>query len=124
MILSINLPDNLVTALLLQQRNIPCVCRVSTIFEVSFQAPLPEAVGTVDGWDRKQIDDRAQAAAGGKYIHYAPSQITLKMVAPNQYHINDLAFFNRTVGWCPIIVDGKLAEAGLFWDDDEEDIDR
>ena len=124
MILNINFPDNLITASLLQQRNIPCICRVSTIFEISFQSPLPEAAGTVDGWDRKEIDDRAPAGAGGKYTHYALSQVTLKIVAPNQYQINDLAFFNRTVGWCPIVVDGELSEAGLFWDDEEDDIGR
>ena len=119
--LNISLPKNLVTADLIRQKNIPCLCKVAKEFEIEFMDPLPEATGVVHGWDRRLLEERAVAGAGGLYTHYAFGLVTLDQVQPDVYRIVDLAFFNRIFGWCPILENGDYAPPGKFSDDDEED---
>ncbi len=120
MLLKIQLPDNLVTQGLLEQKNIPCFCRVrGSSFELLFQHPLPEATGDVEGWTQKVIDDRAPAAAGGEYTHYCFGMVTLKKAGENVFDIVDLSFFNRTIGWCSIRESGELCEVRQ-WNTPEE----
>lgn len=111
MLLKIKLPDNLVVQNLLEQKNIPCFCRIrGNLFELLFQDPLPQSVGTVEGWTQKIINDRAQAGTGGEYTHYCFGMVTLKRVEEHAFDIVDLSFFIRTIGWCPIIAGNELFE--------------
>jgi hypothetical protein len=122
--LHIALPHNLVSAELIQQKNIPCLCKIAKEFEVEFLDPLPEATGIVQGWDWRLLHERAIAGVGGTYTHYTFGMITLEVLQSDVYRIIDLAFFDRMFGWCPILQNGKYAPPGKFYDDDEEDDTR
>lgn len=122
--LRISLPVNLAAADMVRQKNIPCLCRVAKEFEIEFLDPLPEATGVVFRWDRRMLEERAVAGAGGPYSHYAFGLVTLDQLEPDIYWIVDLAFFNRIFGWCPILENGAYAPPGKFTDDDEDDIGR
>ena len=76
--LSIKFPENLLTHSLLEQRLIPCICKIATEFEIEFLDPLPEAAGTVLEWDRAELEKRAIGGVGGQYSHYAHGRVTLK----------------------------------------------
>jgi hypothetical protein len=52
--LNINFPDNLITDELLRQERIPCLCKISKEFEISFSDTIPESSGIVSEWDRKE----------------------------------------------------------------------
>jgi hypothetical protein len=119
--LHISLPKNLITADLVRQKNIPCLCKVAKDFEIEFMDPLPEATGVVQGWDRLLLEERAIAGVGGAYTHYTFGLVTLDQIEPNVYKIVDLAFFNRIFGWCPILKDGEYTPPGKFSDDEDED---
>ena len=116
--LNIEFPRNMITEELLKQKNIPCFCKVSADFEISFQEPLPKVVGKVSEWDRHELEERALAGAGGKYTHYTNGMITLKEIDLNQYQILDLSFFCRSHGWCPIIENGIYATPINLWDEE------
>lgn len=119
--LNIDFPHNLTVIELLQQKNIPCLCRVAKDFEIVFQAPLPEAVGVVHGWDRTLLEERAVAGGGGRYTHCAFATITMEKVQAGMYQIHDLALFYTGFGWCPVLVDGEYAPPGNFWDKEDDD---
>jgi len=114
--LNIQIPKNLVTEELLRQKNIPCFCRVSRDFEISLQDPFPDVTGKVSDWDRRELEKRAMAGAGGKYTHYTNGLITIKEIDANQYHIIDLSLFCCSSGWCPIVENGVYATPKELWD--------
>lgn len=122
--LHIHFPKNLVTESLLRQKKIPCLCRIGKNFEILFQHPLPEALGTVEGWDIEEVLKRAPAGAGGQYTYYSFSAVTLREIKSNLYQIIDWDLFNRSVGWCHILVNGEYAPPGNFGDDEEDLIGR
>lgn len=123
MLLKIQLPDNLVVKSLLEQKNIPCFCRVrGTSFELLFQGPLPQATGVVEDWTHKVIDDRAPAGAGGEFTHYCFGMVTLKKAEEHVFDIVDLSFFESTTGWCPIMTSGELC-AVRQWNTPEEELE-
>lgn len=123
MLLKIQLPDNLVVQSLLEQKNIPCVCRVNGVsFQLLFQDPLPQATGDVEGWTQKVIDDRAPAGAGGEYTHCCFGMVTLKRAGEHVFEIEDLSFFESTIGWCPIMASSELCEARQ-WNTLEEELE-
>lgn len=123
MLLKIQLPDNLVVQSLLEQKNIPCFCRVrGSSFELLFQDPLPQAVGIVEGWTHRVIDDRAPAGAGGMYTHYCFGMVTLKQAGENVFNILDLSFFESAIGWSPIMAGGELCEV-REWNTPEEELE-
>lgn len=110
MLLKIQLPDNLVVQSLLEQKNIPCFCRVSgSSFELLFQDPLPEATGVVEGWTQRVIDERADAGTGGQYSHYCFGMVTLMKKGEHVFDIVDLSFFKSSIGWCPIMEGCELS---------------
>jgi hypothetical protein len=114
--LNIEIPKNLVTEQLLKQKNIPCFCKVSKDFEISFRQP--EATGNVSEWDRKKFEERAIAGAGGKYTHYTDGMITLREIGVNQYKIVDLALFYHNFGWCQVLENEIYAVPKNFWDEE------
>ena len=116
--LNIEFPRNMITEELLNQKNIPCFCKVSGDFQISFQEPLPEVAGKVSEWDRIKLEERALAGAGGEYTHYTNGMITLKEIGLTQYQIIDLSFFCRSYGWCTIIENGIYATPKDFWDEE------
>lgn len=118
MILHIELPQNFVAEEMARQRDIPCLCRVATDFELLFQEPLPVAAGLVTGWDSNLLNDRAMAGAGGEHTHYSFAMVTLEKMTQNVFKIMDLSFFNRSVGWCPILMNGEYGPPGDFWDEE------
>ncbi len=117
--IELSIVKNLVTSSLLEQRDIPCICRIAREFEIDFVSPLPEAHGVVGNWDLTKINERAPAGAGGKYIHYCFGKLSLARTEGDKYQIIELSFFNRAVGWCPIIIDGEYGPVGSFWDEEE-----
>lgn len=118
MILNIKFPQNLIAENLVVQERIPCLCKVSDKFEILFQSPLLVAEGTVIDWDRKKLEQRALAGAGGAYTHCASGLITLKKIEPDKFSVYELLLFYADFGWCPVIVDGDYAVPKKFWDDD------
>ncbi|MBX9409448.1 hypothetical protein K5E40_27705 [Pseudomonas baetica] len=116
--LHIHFPDNLISDDLLRQQRIPCLCKVSKQFEISFSDTVPESSGIVSGWSREELERRAVAGAGGQYTHYANSLITLSKISEGLYQIIDLEMFYRSFGWCTVFRDGQYAPAGNFWDDE------
>lgn len=118
--LIVQLPDNLIVQGLLEQKNIPCLCRIKGgLFEVLFQDPLPQATGSVEGWTHKEIDTRSPAGVGGKYTHYCFGMVTLKKTAEHIFDIVDLSFFEFNLGWFTILEGGKLCEPRP-WNSQEE----
>ncbi|WP_432219469.1 hypothetical protein ACREYJ_12340 [Pseudomonas kribbensis] len=115
--LNIDFPENMITDALLEHARIPCLCKVSSAFEISFSDTVPESSGVVSDWDRSELDLRAPAGAGGQYTHYSNGLITLEKVAKGIYRIVDLEMFNRCVGWCAVLKDGEYAPPGKFWDE-------
>ena len=121
--LKIKLADNLIVQGLLEQKNIPCFCQIKgCLFELLFQAPLPQATGSIEGWTHKEIDIRAPAGAGGQYTHYCFGMVTLKKVGENIFDILDLSFFKNSLGWFPILEGGKLCEPRL--QNSQEELDE
>lgn len=116
--LKIYFPADLRTEDLLQQKKIPCLCKISKEFEVVFSDTVPHSSGVVAEWDRKELELRAVAGGGGKYTHYANSLITLKSVGDNLYEIIDLQMFYTSFGWCEVLKEGKYAPPGDFWDEE------
>jgi hypothetical protein len=113
--LNIKIPKNLATEQLLKQKNIPCFCKVSEDFEISFREP--NVTGNVSEWDRKKIEERVMAGAGGMYTHYTDGMITLIEIGLNQYKIIDLTLFDRASGWCQVIENEIYATPKSFWDE-------
>jgi hypothetical protein len=123
MLLKIQLPDNLVVQGLLEQKNIPCFCRVrSSSFEILFQDPFPQATGVVEGWDQRVLDERADAGAGGQYLHYCFGMVTLRKAGEHIFDIVDLSFFKSSIGWCSIVESGKLSPLKQ-WNSLEDEIE-
>ncbi|WP_024554332.1 hypothetical protein ACP26C_00915 [Franconibacter helveticus 513] len=123
MILEINFPDNLITGLLPEQKNIPCTIKVADKFEVIFSTVVPCTAGIMHEWDRQRLEERAIAKAGGAYTHNEPALITLNKKTKDSYEVVDLYVFYNDFGWCPVIKDGEYAIPNQFWDSDEEDPD-
>ncbi|MDF3848009.1 hypothetical protein [Achromobacter denitrificans] len=116
--LKIKFPKDIRTGYLLSQERVPCLCKVSKEFEVSFSDTVPESSGVVFEWDRKELELRAIAGAGGQYTHYANSLITLKEIDVDTYQIIDLEMFYARFGWCVILKNGEYARPGDFWDEE------
>ncbi|ELY3761622.1 hypothetical protein SMX63_003744 [Cronobacter universalis] len=121
MILEINFPENLITGKLSEQKNIPCVIQVSDKFRVLFSTAVPCTEGIMHEWDRKLLEDRAPARAGGIYTHNEPALITLNKKTEDSYKVIELHIFYNDFGWCPIIINGDYAVPVKFWDSDEDD---
>ena len=93
MILNIRFPDNLDTEILLEKGDIPCVCRVSNIFEVEFIRPLNTiALGTVDEWDLREIGYRVPGRGGGKYIYHNFAKISLNYISEGNMKLQVLVY--------------------------------
>lgn len=116
--LNIDFPENMITDDLLLQERIPCLCKISKEFEISFSDTVPESSGVVSEWDRKELELRAIAGGGGKYTHYANSLITLQKIEGNVYKIIGLEMFYTIFGWCVVLKDGEYAPPGDFWDEE------
>jgi hypothetical protein len=116
--LKIFFPKNMITDSLIRQERIPCVCRISTEFEISFSDTVPASSGTVLDWDRRELEQRAAAGAGGKYTHHSNSLITLNPMGDDLYEIVDLEMFYDNFGWCAVMKNGEYAPPGSFWDEE------
>ncbi|HFF6214078.1 hypothetical protein I5U05_003540 [Stenotrophomonas maltophilia] len=103
---------------LLKQERIPCLCKISNEFEVSFSDSVPGMAGIVTGWDRNELELRAVAGGGGQYTHYANGLITLMELEPGVYNIVALDMFYASFGWCVVLKDGEYAPPGGFWDEE------
>lgn len=123
MMLFIKFKNNLLTDVLVKQKNIPCLIQVSDKFEILFPVIAPNTTGIVIEWDRKLLEERAIARAGGTYTHQEPGLITLSKVSENKYKVNALYIFYNDFGWCPIIEKCEYAKPHQFWDSDDEDPD-
>jgi len=120
--LSIKFPKNLVTERLIQQKHIPCHCRiVPKLFALTFNYPFGiEIDGTVEDWKLDDIEERALAGGGGEYLFFAPALVSLKKEDDTSYTIIDLSIFDEGFGWCPILKNGILTEPVDFSDPIDE----
>ncbi len=116
--LNIDFPNNMITDELLMQERIPCFCKISTDFEISFSDTVPESSGLVSAWDRRELELRAIAGAGGRYTPFANGLITLRKVGEGVYKILDLEMFYKSYGWCAVLREGEYAPPGDFWDEE------
>lgn len=116
--LRLEFPDNLITSELLMQELIPCLCKVSDDFEVTFFDTSPQVTGVMEGWDRDELELRAISSIGGKFTHNACSRVTIKQVADDLYDVVHLEMFYRSYGWCVVMRDGRYAEPRQFWDEE------
>jgi hypothetical protein len=107
--LHIRFPDNIIADEVIKQKHIPCFCKYRGELEVSFNSPLPEAIGKVDGLSMTDLSDRASAGAGGHYIFFEFGMITLRMIEKEVFDVVDLLFFDGTEGWRTIVENGELA---------------
>ena len=103
---------------LLKQERIPCLCKISKEFEISFSDTVPESSGIVSEWSRNELELRAVAGGGGQYTNYANSLITLQKIGEGLYKIIDLEMFYTIFGWCVVLKDGEYAPPGNFWDEE------
>jgi hypothetical protein len=118
MIINIVFPSNLTSTSLIQQKNIPCLCRIGKIFEIVFQDPLPNVIGRVTTWDHVKFNECAPSGAGGVYTHYSPAQISIESEELELYRVITLYLFYEDLGWCSVIENGEYSEAGAFWDEE------
>ncbi|WP_169315892.1 hypothetical protein, partial [Pseudomonas syringae] len=112
--LKIDFPKSMITDELLGQKRIPCFCKVSKEFEISFSDTVPESSGVVSGWDRRELELRAVAGAGGRYTHFANGLITLQKIDEDVYKIIDLEMFYRSYGWGTVLRGGGYTPPGDF----------
>lgn len=119
-LLRASFPDNLVSATLVAQQQIPCFCMVSEKVEIKISSPLPEVSGVVEGLSWEKIDERAPPGAGGEYAHYCFATITIEACGQDVFKLTQLSFFNVEFGWCDIVKDGDLTPPGDFWDEEPE----
>jgi len=103
--------DNLYTEKLLEVEKVPCLCRISKIFEIDFLVANPQSTGIVTNWNHKDIDLRIPAGAGGKYTHYSYGLITLLKEQTGIYIIKNLEMFDLWEnGWKQIIQDCEYTD--------------
>ncbi|WP_141261634.1 hypothetical protein [Komagataeibacter diospyri] len=107
--LRISFPDNFISEMTIDQKFVPCLCKISRDFEIEFRAPLQEVVGIVSEWDIELINERAPAGMGGKYTYYADGEISIERISDDMYRILDLKMFYPASGWRPVIKDGDYA---------------
>ncbi|WP_426170630.1 hypothetical protein [Pseudoduganella sp. R-34] len=117
--LQIDLPKNLSSEEVTRQKNIPCLCKVAEEFEIEFLDPLPGSTGVVQGWDWKLLHERVISGIGGLYTHYTFGMVTLEIAQPGIYKIIDLAMFDTSFGWCPVLENGEYGPPGKFYDEDD-----
>ena len=119
--LHVNLPKYLTSRALVLQKSIPCTCRICSVFELSLLEPLLKVHGTVEGWDSKEIAQRAPAGAGGKYTHCHAGLVTLLEIDQNLFEIRSLSMFYDAYGWLPIVEDGEyVAPNTHIWDTEDD----
>lgn len=111
--LVIDFPDVLIVEDLLIQKNIPCTVRVPKNFEIVFPKHLgfwDDVIGIILDISVTKIEERVPPSAGGEYSYYRDGLISIKHIRSNVYHVEDLAMFDASLGWCQIIRDGEYAE--------------
>ncbi|NUE94721.1 hypothetical protein, partial [Acinetobacter seifertii] len=81
----VNFEDNLYTKKILEVNDIPCVCKISSTFEIEFLEAVPQVTGKVLNWNHKDIDARVPAGAGGEYIHDKFGMISISKLDNNLY---------------------------------------
>ena len=87
---TVNFDDNLYTKKILEVNNVPCLCKISSTFEIDFLEAIPQVTGKVLNWNHKDIDARIPAGAGGDYTHYKFSMISISKMDKNLYIIASL----------------------------------
>ncbi len=108
--LVIQFPKNLVTELLIQQKDIPCFCKIAKDFELDFTESIPQVSGKVIHWDRRELELRAEPGAGGEYTHYRNGLVSLQETEQKDvYNIIDLKLFYYHLGWCSVITNGEYS---------------
>ncbi len=115
MILIISFPDKLRTEAILEQANIPCFVRKGKgDAELWFDEPLQVARGTLKGWDRRAVEERVPAGAGGEFTYYSYAQVTLQRVDVEEYEIVSMKIFDEERGWCQLIDGSRFVDEWLI----------
>lgn len=119
--LRINLPNDLTSQNLVRQKDIPCVCKVSNVFELELLSPHLNIGGIVEGWSANEIAARVPAGGGGRYTHVRYGLVTLQESGVGVLEVRSLSMFYEAYGWLPVVAKGYYAtpHAGL-WDEEDE----
>ena len=116
--LIINFAKDLLSQSLVQQKNIPCLCKIGINFEVHFPCLQYEKFGLVEDWDRKELEWRAPAGAGGAWTHHRCCLISLEPVSDGVYKIEDLSMFYEDMGWLPVLKNSIYVTPVGIWDEE------
>ncbi len=101
--LTASFSDNLYTEMILEADRMPCLCKISRIFEIEFLVANPQVIGVVEDWNHRDIDMRVPAGAGGKYTHYSYGLISISKKETDRYIIENLSIFVLGMGWIEVI---------------------
>lgn len=119
-VLKIDPPKNLWTKLVFKNEQIPCICRVSANIEIVFSELIfgETVVGTIEGVDRIQIQERMFVGAGGDYRSVDHCLISVGLHYENKIEVRELKIFNRgkKPSWHPVIENGEYGPS-LYEDD-------
>jgi len=108
---NVHFEDNLYTKKILEVNDIPCVCKISSTFEIEFLEAVPQVTGKVLNWTHKDIDARVPAGAGGDYTHYNFGIISISKLDNNLYIIEKLSMFDLwSGGWIKVIENREYVE--------------
>lgn len=101
--------NNVLSSQLLEQINIPCLCKVSDYLEIIILSDYHNLILISEYYDYNEWSIRCPCLAGGEYLFYNFGLITVKKSEVGEYFIYNLSLFDNYVGWCPIITDMKYA---------------
>lgn len=109
MILSVEVPEDLSIKEMLKRKDIPCFCKVNTKSLLVFDFDPFLLEGKILEWDARKMNLLYPSLVGGDHTYYNHALVSIDKISENNYKISNLKFFESTLGWCPIIVDGEYA---------------
>ncbi|ATZ64497.1 hypothetical protein KTJ16_20875 [Acinetobacter bereziniae] len=122
LILNLELPDNIYSEMMLECSDIPCLVKIDSNFIIDFFETVPLVSGYVLEWSWYDLNERIPAGAGGDYLYYKRSLITLDQIDNKRFNIIGLSMFVNGVGWCKVIENGQYANPNPeLWDIDPDE---
>lgn len=109
MIFSIKVPEDLRINEMLKRKDIPCFCKIDTKFVLTFDFNPFLLEGEILEWNIKKINLLYPSRVGGEYTYYNHAMVSITKLSEDKYEVSSLKFFESTLGWCPIIIDGEYA---------------
>jgi hypothetical protein len=120
--LKLELPDNIYSTMMLECEDIPCLVKINNDFKIDFFETQPCVTGDVLDWSWYKLNQRIPAGAGGEYLYYKRSLITLKQITKHEFRIVRLSMFVNGIGWCLVIENSEYANPNPnLWDIDPDE---